>query len=160
METLKTYDIFFRTLSIGKHLFNFKINEDFFKLFTFEEQFERPDLDVRLELEKNINFLLLNFKQEGTLVLTCDYSLDKFEYSLNAQEQLLVKFGESFNDQDDQVLTIPYGEAKVNVAKYIYELFMISLPKRRIHPEVRNGKSSSEVLEILAQHSVEKIPYL
>ncbi|WP_103327417.1 YceD family protein [Bacteroidetes bacterium endosymbiont of Geopemphigus sp.] len=160
METLKKYDICFRTLSIGNHLFDFRINEDFFKLFTFDEQFEQPDLDIHIELEKNINFLLLNFEQKGTVVLTCDYSLDKFEHPLTSQEQLLVKFGESFNDQNDQILTIPYGEARVNVAKYIYQLFMLSLPKIRIHPEVQNGKSHSKVLEILAKHSVEKIPYL
>lgn len=158
MNKLKKYDIFFRELSLAKHVFDFEITQDFFDLFIVDQEFEQPYLSAQIQLEKNSNFLLLNFKQKGTLMLTCDYSLEKFEYFLNAQEKLLVNFGEFFDDQGDQVLVLPYGESKINVASYIYNLFMLSLPKKRIHPKLQNGGSDFEVLKILAHHNVKKLP--
>ena len=53
------------------------------------------------------------------------------------------------NNEDDEILIIPHGEHKVNLAQYIYELTVLSVPAKRIHPGVIDGSLKSEILNIL-----------
>ena len=62
---------------------------------------------------------------------------------------LVVKFGSEFNNEDDEILIIPHGEYKINIAQYIFELIVLSLPAKRIHPGVLDGTLKSEILNIL-----------
>ena len=64
---------------------------------------------------------------------------------------LLVKFGESYNDEDDEILILPHGEHQVNIAQYIYEMIVLSVPSKRIHPGVLDGTLNSEVLKKLEE---------
>ena len=61
---------------------------------------------------------------------------------------LVVKFGSEFNNEDDEILIIPHGEYKINIAQYIFELIILSLPAKRIHPGVLEGTLKSEILNI------------
>ncbi|MEY2739721.1 MAG: hypothetical protein RL259_1630, partial [Bacteroidota bacterium] len=62
--------------------------------------------------------------------------------------KLVVKFGDAFNDENEELLIIPHGEFQINVAQYIYESIVLSVPLRRIHPGVKDG-SLTEVIEKL-----------
>jgi uncharacterized metal-binding protein YceD (DUF177 family) len=62
--------------------------------------------------------------------------------------KLLVKFGDAFNDDNEELLILPHGEFQVNVAQYIYESIILSVPLRRVHPGVKDG-SLSDVIEKL-----------
>jgi len=42
----------------------------------------------------------------------------------------------------------------LNFAQVLYELAMLSVPTKRIHPDVLNGKSDSEMIELLDQYSI------
>ena len=63
--------------------------------------------------------------------------------------KLVVKFGQKFNDEDDEILVLAHGEHKLFVDQYIFELIVLSLPSKRIHPGVEDGSLKSEMLEIL-----------
>lgn len=151
----KSYDIFFSRLSQGNDRLRFEIDEEFFKLFDCEEEFDQPKFDLFLDVEKASDLFIFHFDVQGTLGLICDFSLEPFIYSLNSQWRLVIEFGETFSDEDNGVLILPFRERKVNVAQYFYEMILLSLPKRRIHPDVENGNMNSEVLELLSRYGLE-----
>ena len=64
---------------------------------------------------------------------------------------LIVNFGDDFNDENEELLIIPHSEFKINVAQYIYEAIVLSVPIKRIHPGVEDGTLKSDVLEKLRE---------
>ena len=147
MNNLKEYLIPFVGLKIGKHQFDYQIDNTFFKNFDYDE-FNDVSVKVDIVLEKKSTMLELDFKHKGTVNVPCDVSGEEFDLSIKGKLKLLVKFGDAFNDENEELLVLPHGEFQVNVAQYIYESIILSVPLRRIHPGVKDG-SLSDVIEKL-----------
>ncbi|WP_396137531.1 YceD family protein [Flavobacterium sp.] len=147
MNNLKAYLIPFLGLKIGKHQFDYQLDNTFFSNFDYDE-FNEASVKVSIVLEKKSTMLELNFKHKGTVNVPCDVSGEEFDLAIKGKLQLLVKFGDTFNDENEELLILPHGEFQVNVAQYIYESIVLSVPLRRIHPGVKDG-SLKEVIEKL-----------
>ena len=74
---------------------------------------------------------------------------EPFDFQVKHKASLVVKFGQDYNDEDDEILVLPHGEHKLYVDQYIFELIVLSLPPKRIHPGVEDGTLKSEILDIL-----------
>ena len=135
----RNFDITFSGLSLGEHLFTFDVDDSFFDLFGYTDA-EQLAGNVTMTMNKHNTFLELTFNFEGSIAAICDRSGLPFTEQLSNQFELLVKFGEAFNDDDDEQLILPQGEFQVNVAQYIYELIVLSIPQKHIHPDVESGK--------------------
>ncbi len=61
----------------------------------------------------------------------------------------MVKFGEIDNQDDDELLILPHGSHQIDVAQYIYEMIVLSVPQKKVHPGIENGTLKSEILEKL-----------
>ena len=92
--------------------------------------------------------LELEIKHKGTVNVPCDVSGEEFDLPIKGKLKLLVKFGDAFNDDNEELLILPHGEFQVSVAQYIYESIILSVPLRRIHPGVKDG-SLSHVIDKL-----------
>lgn len=68
---------------------------------------------------------------------------------VESEIDLVVKFGDSFNDDHDEILIIPYTEHQINVAQYIYEMIVLAIPQKRVHPGVKDGTLDSAALDYL-----------
>ena len=147
MNNLKEYLIPFVGLKIGKHQFDYQIDNTFFKNFDYNE-FNDVSVKVDIVLEKKSTMLELDFKHKGTVNVPCDVSGEEFDLSIKGKLKILVKFGDVFNDDNEELLILPHGEFQVNVAQYIYESIILSVPLRRVHPGVKDG-SLSDVIEKL-----------
>ena len=147
MNDLKEYLIPFVGLKIGKHQFDYQIDNTFFKNFDYDE-FNDVSVKVDIVLEKKSTMLELDFKHKGTVNVPCDVSGEEFDLPIKGKLKLLVKFGDAFNDENEELLILPHGEYQVNVSQYIYELIILSVPLRRVHPGVKDG-SLSDVIEKL-----------
>ncbi|MEL1247130.1 YceD family protein [Flavobacterium helocola] len=147
MNDLKEYLIPFVGLKIGKHQFDYQIDNTFFKNFDYDE-YNAVSVKVDIVLEKKSTMLELDFKHKGTVNVPCDVSGEEFDLPIKGKLKLLVKFGDVFNDENEELLILPHGEFQVNVAQYIYESIILSVPLRRVHPGVKDG-SLSDVIEKL-----------
>ena len=147
MNNLKEYLIPFVGLKIGKHQFDYQIDNTFFKNFDYDE-FNDVSVKVDIVLEKKSTMLELDFKHKGIVNVPCDVSGEEFDLPIKGKLKLLVKFGDTFNDDNEELLVLPHGEYQVNVAQYIYESIVLSVPLRRIHPGVKDG-SLTDVIEKL-----------
>ena len=66
----------------------------------------------------------------------------------------MIKFGDEFNNEDEDLLILPHGDYEVNIQQYIYELVVLSVPPKRIHPGVEDGTLESDVLDKLEELSL------
>lgn len=156
MKITNEYLIPFVGLKIGKHLFDFKISKKFFDDFSFDE-FESCDLAVDVVFEKKTTMLEINFKHKGTVNVPCDLTGELFDLPIKGKIKLVVQFGEEFNNDNDELLIIPHGEHQIDLSQYIYEMIVLSVPLKRVHPGVKDGTLQTEALKKLNDLRVKKI---
>lgn len=155
MRKLKAFTIPFVGLKPGVHRFDFKIDNKFFEHFEYSE-FSDADIKVDLLLEKKSTMMELTFKATGTVNINCDLTNEAYDQEIESELFLVIKFGPEFNDDNEELLILPHGEFEVNVQQYIYEMIVLAVPQKRIHPGVLDGSLQSEALEKLEELSPEK----
>ncbi|MDR6922182.1 MULTISPECIES: DUF177 domain-containing protein [Chryseobacterium] len=152
MDKLRNYDVSFSGLKNGKHEFKFEIDKTFFQLFDTEQEFTNPKIEVNILLEKHTTFLEFEIKVHGTVELICDITNEEFDHPIENHIKVLVKFGEEYDDSEEDVITIPAGDHAFNAAQLIYENVQLSIPMKKLSPNV-----SDEDLELLDQFSPKDI---
>ncbi|WP_340076350.1 DUF177 domain-containing protein [Leptobacterium sp. I13] len=150
MKKLKEFDIPFVGLKQGKHRFEYQIDKTFFEAFDYEE-FNEACINVAVILDKKINLLELTFEAKGTVNVFCDTSNEPYDQSVKGTLEIVVKFGEAYNDENEEILIIPHGEHKINIAQYIYEMIVLAIPVKKIHPGIKDGSISSDILKKLEE---------
>lgn len=152
MKPMKEYAIPFVGLKIGNHDFEYKINQTFFDYFEYED-FNEVKVKVNIALNKKSTLLELHFEISGYVNVNCDVTNEPFNQNLENSFDLVVKFGQEYNDENIDILILPHGEHEINVQQYIYELIVLAVPVKRIHPGVEDGTLSSEILDKLEELS-------
>ncbi len=148
MKDLKQFNIPFVGLKEKSHLFEYQIDKTFFDAFNFDEYFD-TDINVQLAFDKKSTMLQLTFTAKGTVNVTCDVSGEPFDQEINATLSLIVKFGDEYNDDNEEILILPHSEFQLNVAQYIYEMIVLNVPLKRVHPKVLDGTMESEAVKKL-----------
>ncbi len=155
MSKTKEYLIPFIGLKLGKHHFEYQISNAFFEIFDYDE-FQNSDIKVNVVLEKQSNLLELNFKHKGTVNVPCDMTGEDFDLPIKGKMKLIVRFGEEFNNDNEELLILPFGEFEIDIAQYVYEMIVLSVPLRRVHPGVKDGSLKTEALEKLNELSIKE----
>lgn len=152
MKPLKDFTIQFVGLKAGKHHFEYLIKNTFFEYFEFDD-FNESNINTEVILDKKSTFLEFHFKISGTVNVNCDLSNEPFNQEIIGNFDLVVKFGDEFNDDNEEILIIPHGEYEINIAQYIYELIVLSVPTKLIHPGIKDGTLKSDILDKLEELS-------
>ena len=156
METLKEFTIAFVGLKLGDHHFEYKVEQSFFEHFEYED-FNNSNIQVIVSLVKKATHLELKFDITGTVNVNCDLTNEPYSQEISSEYDLVVKFGDEYNDENIDILVIPHGEYEIKIQQYIYELIVLALPTKRIHPGVKDGTLNSDILERLEDLSPKNI---
>ena len=138
MDKFRNYDVAFTGLKNGKHEFKFEVEQSFFDLFETEQEFTNAHINVDVALEKHTTFLDLEVTISGKVDLICDITAEEFSHLINNSIKILVKFGEEYDDSNEEIITIPHGDSAFNIAQIIYEAVMLSIPMKKISPNVND----------------------
>jgi uncharacterized metal-binding protein YceD (DUF177 family) len=155
MSKSKEYIIPFVGLKLGKHRFEYQINNAFFEIFDYNE-FQNSEVKVDVVLEKKSNLLEINFKHKGIVNVPCDLTSEDFDLPVKGKLKLIVRFGESFNNDNEELLILPFGEFEIDIAQYIYELIVLSIPLKRVHPGIKDGSLNTEALSKLKELTIKE----
>jgi uncharacterized metal-binding protein YceD (DUF177 family) len=155
MKKTKEYLIPFVGLKQGKHHFEYQLNNAFFEIFDYDE-FENSNIKVNVVLEKKSSMLELVFQHQGTVNVPCDLTSEEFDLPIKGKMKLIVRFGEEFNNDNEELLILPFGEFEIDIAQYMYEMIVLSIPLRRVHPGVKDGSLKTEALEKLNELKVKE----
>ncbi|TAI47649.1 YceD family protein [Flagellimonas allohymeniacidonis] len=150
MEKLKEFFIPFSGLKLGKHKFGYQIDNTFFESFDYLE-FNEAQIKVSAILNKMNNMMELELSSDGQVNVDCDVTGEPFLQPISSKLDLVIKFGEEFNDENDEILILPHGEHQFNLAQYIYEMLVLAVPQKKVHPGVIDGTLQSEVLDKLEE---------
>jgi uncharacterized metal-binding protein YceD (DUF177 family) len=154
MKDLKEFNIPFVGLKEGKHLFQYKIDNTFFELYDYNE-FEKSSINVTLEFVKKSTLFELEFTASGSVNVPCDVTNEYFDLEITATLPLVVKFGQEYNDENEEILILPHEVYQFSVAQFIYEMIVLGIPSKRVHPKVLDGTMETEALEIKEEKTVE-----
>ena len=153
MDKLRNYEVSFSGLKNGKHNFLFEIDKEFFQLFDTEQEFTNPKIVAEILMDKHTTFLEFFIKTKGEVELVCDITNQPFNYPIENEIDVLVKFGENYDDSDIDVIQIPMQDHAFNVAQLVYENVALSIPMKKISPNVTN--EDLEALEKFKPKAVE-----
>ena len=156
MKDLKEFDIQFVGLKEGIHLFEYEINNTFFNVFNFDE-FESSSIKISLNFIKKSTLLELTFTANGFVEVPCDVSNELYKQDVQAVLPLVVNFGPEFNDENEEILILPHEAYEFNVAQFIYEMIVLSVPNKRVHPGVLDGTMDSEALNKLRELEIKEV---
>ena len=150
MKELKEFTIPFVGLKVGEHQFNFDISKSFFENFEYEE-FNGVDIKLDVLLEKKSTLLEFTLSYNGSVNVNCDLTNEPYNQELSGEYHFVVKFGDLYNDEYEDLLIIPHGSYEVNIQQYIYESVVLAMPSRRLHPGIEDGTLESEILTKLEE---------
>lgn len=140
----KDFLIQFSGLKLGKHQFEYRIENDFFKLLKYDE-FSSCNVHVNAVLFKKDSFMELSLSHQGTVNVPCDVTNEDFDLPINGTLNIVVKFGETFNNDNEDLLILPQGEFQLNIMQFIYEMIALSVPYKRVHPSIATDYEKDEV---------------
>ena len=156
MKGLKEFTIPFVGLKEGKHLFEYTIDNKFFEAFNFDE-FNSSSVKVLLTFVKKSTLFELNFAAEGTVEVPCDISNELYFQEIKSNLPIIVNFGPEFNDDNEDILILPHEAYEIDIAQYIYEMIVLAVPNKRVHPQVLDGTMESEALKKLKELQIKEV---
>lgn len=155
MKELREFTIPFVGLKLGEHQFDFKIGKTFFEYFEYDE-FNDASIKLIVVLNKKTTLLEFTLSFEGIVNVNCDVSNEPYDQEVSGEYHLVVKFGEIYNNEMEDLLIIPHGSSEVNIQQYIYESIVLAMPIRRIHPGIADGTLKSDILTKLEELSLKE----
>jgi len=151
MKVLEEFVIPFVGLKEGVHDYSFKIGAEFFESFEYSEV-EQGEVHVNVSMEKQERMLVFYFSIRGEVQLPCDRCLAALNLPIEGNERLIVKFGQEYEEESDEILIIPETDSRIDISNFIYEYIMLLLPYKRVHPEGED-LCDQEVVDKLNQHT-------
>ncbi len=133
MNRLNAYNIDIFKLSNATHDHDFEVGRKFFEAFEDSEVAE-GSLEIAVKLVKSETMIQVNVQMKGIVELTCDRSLEVYDYHLDTNNNIIFKYGDDWEELSDEIITIPRGEQRINLAQYIYEFIGLAIPMKRLHP--------------------------
>lgn len=137
-----------KSLGVGTHEFEYHLDKQFFVNMESSDIHD-ADLNVALSVQSNGDIYNLDFHITGEVVLICDRCLDDLRFPIDATYHIVVKYGEDYNDDNDEVLEIPETDNTLNVAYMIKDTVELAIPMKHVHPL---GKCNRQMSAMLKKH--------
>jgi uncharacterized protein len=137
---LDSYEIAFTGLASGTHNFDFQVSDRFFEQVE-DTEIHSGEVSVAVRMVREERMMDLHFHLQGTVMLPCDRCNDPIEVTVEGDERLIVKLGEQYLEESDEVQVIPESAHQIDLAPFIYEYIHLLLPIRRVHGDDENGVS-------------------
>lgn len=157
MNALKEFIIPIKGLSNIIYRYAFQITPEFFSHFENSE-IQSGNFDVEMILDKRVGFFELTFNIKGKFNTDCDRCTASIELPMATSQHLTVKMSEETVDEDAEIIFIHPDSSHFNVASYIYEFIILSLPINRIYACEKDNPRPCDmkVLEILEKNSFQE----
>ena len=146
----KEFNVPFSGLKQGKHEITYTIDNTFFESFEYTE-FNSAAITILVIMNITSTMLEFELNAKGIVNIDCDITSESFDQDIASELNLVVKYGDRYNDENEEILIIPHGEHQVNIAQYVYEMLVLAVPQKRVHPGIENGTLKSEMLDKLKE---------
>ncbi|MBO6496414.1 MAG: DUF177 domain-containing protein [Roseivirga sp.] len=146
MRARKKYDIHIYKLSNGVHEYQFEIGKEFFEMFD-GDLVENGQLNAVVSLNKSDSMIQVDFNIEGSLELDCDRSLEKFDFPIHIDQNMIYKYGEEDKELSEDVFVIEKNTQTLNVSGIMYEFIGLEIPMKKLHPKFQEEEDEDDESE-------------
>ena len=109
----------------------------------------RSDMQVSVSIRKSTHFFEVSISATGTVEIPCHRCLDPMTQPVNAQQQLIVKLGEQYSE-DDNIITVSEDDPTLDISWIVYEATALAIPVKHVHAP---GKCNPAMMNVLNEHS-------
>ncbi len=130
MNTLRQFQLPIRGLSEGTREYSFEVDDAFFRAFE-ASPIPGGRLQARLVFDKQPRLFVLDVVFSGTVRTECDRCLAAIDLPVSGDNRLFIKLSNSVDtseEEDTDIVVLPPETEMLDVAQYLYEYIVLSLP--------------------------------
>jgi uncharacterized metal-binding protein YceD (DUF177 family) len=146
VNQLRQYDINIIGLEPKRYEFNYSSGDAFFQALD-QQLIKQGDVQTHLILDKSETMIRLDFSITGVVERTCDRTLDLYDEQVDTRQTLFLKFADRNEELTDEIELIERNTATVNVARYIFDYIVLSMPMKSLHPRLREEDEEDDLTE-------------
>ena len=130
---LNTFKIDIFRLENKQYLHEFEGNDDFFEALD-QELIQKGNFKATVVLNKNETMIQMMYKITGSVELTCDRSLDLFDFPVDITQKMILKFSDHNEEITEELVLIDRNTQYINVAQDIFDFIGLQIPIKKLHP--------------------------
>lgn len=155
MSKFESYNIDLKRLAAGTHLFEYELDEEYFKKIDNPEV-QKGKLAAQVKITVLQDFFSVFFEVNGAILVPCDRCLDDMELPIAAKDTLQVKFGPDYGEEGD-VMLVPESDGTLNVAWFLYEMIALAIPIKHVHaPGMCNKTMATKLKQHMAYQATDE----
>lgn len=154
MGKFDAYKIDLKGMKENTASYEYVLDNHFFETIDAPEV-QKGKLTILVNIKRTVGFYELRFKTEGVVQIPCDRCLDDMDLPISSCDVLKVKLGDEYSEDGDIVI-IPEDEGFINVAWFIYEFIVLSIPIKHVHAPGKCNKEMEGKLKKLLRTSAEE----
>ena len=112
--------------------YSYELDRKYFDAIDHEEV-RKGNVKAELIAKKTIDAFEFNFHLTGTIQIPCDRCLDEMNQEIDTHNRLIVKLGEEYSEESDEIVVIPEVDGAINIAWYLYEFIVLDIPMKHVH---------------------------
>ena len=91
----------------------------------------------------------------GNVSVECDRCLDLMDIPVEVREIIIAKYGVG-ESNDESIMFVSPEDEYIDISSFVYDLVIVSLPVRKIHPDDENGNSTCNLKQLECLKSYQK----
>ncbi|MEY3240392.1 MAG: hypothetical protein RIR11_1830 [Bacteroidota bacterium] len=153
MGIFSAYSLPIQGLKDGLHKYKYVLDGSFFQHFDASPIGE-SEIEVEVELDMRPNMIVIDFILSGWISASCDRCSADIQLPIDSDQVLFVKYSEENEEDDDEVIFISRDAPSFNLAKYLYEFSVLSLPITNVYDceSEEEPPCNTDVLQFLGNH--------
>lgn len=114
--------------------FDYRLGPEFFREMESTEVLS-ADVRVAVSVRRSGDIFGLNIAVSGVIGIVCDRCLEQMSHKVDTTYSVSVKFGQEYDDSNDNVIIIPAGDNVMDVSRLVYDTIMLTIPLQHVHPD-------------------------
>ncbi len=143
MEHKTDTTIQFSGLKSGVYDYDFTLDNSFFSVYKNEKILDGKVV-FNVRLEKKERLLMFFFDYSGEVLTTCDRCLGEMTMPVKGTQTLYVKFSDTEQSDDEDVVFLPEKAHSIDLAQWMYEYVAIAMPIQCIHEDDAEGNPTCD----------------
>ena len=146
-NSINSFKINIFHLQNKQYLHEFEGDDDFFMDLEQElKLIEKGHFKATVSLDKSETMIQMLYKITGSVELTCDRSLDLFDFPFDITQKMILKFSDHTEEITEELMFIDRNVQFINVAQDIFDFICLQIPIKKLHPRYTENEVTYESL--------------
>ena len=133
MDPLTNYILPIGGMEIGKHQYQFKV-DDYFLSHCEGSPFTKADANAEIRIDRRQSLFVFDITLSGYVQSACDRCTAQIGLPIKTDHQVFLKVKEGMESKStDDVIFLEPGQKNFSVVSLLYDLFLLAIPIKKIY---------------------------